>query len=253
MNFNDYVDDYSRQIERAIPCLGARHSSFLAEKATALLKLATGHFPAVHSLSVLDVGCGIGLMERALAGKFRRLAGVDVAAEAVEQARHAQIDAEFFHSDGHPLPFEDGEFNIAFACCVFHHVPLADRPGLVREMFRVIAPGGLVVIFEHNPWNPLTRLIVARCEFDRDAILLSSAESADLLRAAGLQQLRKQQLLYFPWRNRFWRAVESLLGWAPLGAQYFVSGVRSDDVEESVDVTEPIETKSIESDALVEI
>ena len=39
-------------------------------------------------------------------------------------------------------------------------------------MRRVVRPGGLLCIIEHNPFNPLTRLAVVRCEFDRDAVLL---------------------------------------------------------------------------------
>jgi SAM-dependent methyltransferase len=224
MNFNDYVTDYSKQIEQAVPCVGAKHATFLAEKADQLISLASRHFADPGRLRVLDVGCGIGLMEQALDGRFGRLVGVDVAADAVEKANQSGLDAEFLHYNGDRLPFDDDEFDVAFACCVFHHVPLGERAALTQEMTRVVAPGGLFVIFEHNPWNPLTRLIVSRCEFDRDAILLGTRESTNLLAQAGLKQLTKRQILYFPWRTRFWKFMESLIAWLPLGAQYYVAG-----------------------------
>jgi hypothetical protein len=103
-------------------------------------------------------------------------------------------------------------------------------------MARVVVPGGLVVIFEHNPWNPITRLIVSRCEFDRDAVLLTCRESTSLLSQAGLERLANRQILYFPWRGRFWKYAESLISWLPLGAQYYAAGCKP--------VDEPIVTST---------
>lgn len=226
MNFDNYVSDYSKHIERAIPCVATKHASFLAEKASQLIRLASNQFGDVSQLHVLDVGCGIGLMERALDGRFQRLVGVDLSADAVQEAQQTGLDAEFLHYPGDRLPFDDGEFDVVFACCVFHHVPQEERNALTKEMARVASPNGLVVILEHNPLNPLTRLVVSRCEFDQDAVLLGCGESTRLLQAAGLDRLTRRQILYFPWRNRFWVFLESLISWLPFGAQYYVAGTK---------------------------
>ena len=84
----------------------------------------------------------------------------------------------------------------------------------------------MVSLGEHNPWNPLTRLVVARCEFDHDAILLTAAEAGRRLRAAGLATMRARYILFFPWRGALWRRLERRLTALPLGAQYFVHAVR---------------------------
>ena len=64
-------------------------------------------------------------------------------------------------------------------------------------MRRVCRPGGLIVLFEHNPWNPLTRRAVRGCEFDRDAELLSRREASRLLSEAGVEDRRGRYILFF--------------------------------------------------------
>ena len=226
MKFADYAHDYVPQIQRAIPLVGNRHDAFMQEKAVQLRRLAQTHLGGTEHVSALDVGCGIGLMERALAGQFRRSVGVDIEVEVVDQARQAVPESEFIHYDGKRLPFADNEFDLTFAVCVFHHVPIEQRCALAKEMARVTSPNGLVVIIEHNPLNPLTRLIVSRCEFDRDAVLLGSRESRDLLCGVGLEQPHVKQILYFPWRTRFWTSAESMISLLPFGAQYCASATK---------------------------
>ena len=91
------------------------------------------------------------------------LAGVDPSEAMIEAARKANPEADYRVADGTELPFEDGSFDLAFAVCVLHHVAPPDRPAFVAELARVTRPGGLTVVFEHNPLNPLTRLAVRRC------------------------------------------------------------------------------------------
>ena len=80
--------------------------------------------------------------------------------------------ASFVEFDGGSLPFGDSLFDIVFAACVFHHVDHAEHPAVLREFHRVLAPGGIAVVFEHNPYNPLTRRAIDACVFDRNARLI---------------------------------------------------------------------------------
>ncbi|MBS0204206.1 MAG: class I SAM-dependent methyltransferase [Planctomycetes bacterium] len=243
MNFDNHVDNYSSQIERAVPYVGSQHRAFVAEKGRQLKLLMKRQFGESEKCRVLDVGCGIGLMEQELQGDFDQLVGVDVASKALELARATVPNTDFVHYDGQRLPFADEDFDVAFAACVFHHVPPEHRQSLIQEMARVVARDGLVVIFEHNPLNPVTQWIVSRCEIDQDAILLGGRETVGLLSNAGLDQLTRKDILFFPWRGRFWTGAESLLSWIPMGTQYCVAGVktgvatRSESEHLDVDVT----------------
>jgi len=177
---------------------------------------------------VLDVGCGPGETDAFLEGAFRSLSGVDLSAAMVERAAERNPWATYSaYERGDPLPYDDGAFDLSFAICVFHHVPIGERPPLLAEMHRVTRPGGLVAIFEHNPWNPLTRKAVRDCPFDEDAELLSRPQARRLLGEAGLERLESPFIIFFPRQGERRDRIERRLGWLPLGAQYYVAGRRT--------------------------
>ena len=226
--FDRYSESYRDAVEDSIAFVDADLDFFTRAKAEALLELASSHLGDPGRLSMLDVGCGPGETDRFLEGGVGRLAGADIAPEMLERARgrNPSVDYRGFAA-GEPIPFEDGEFDVCFAVCVLHHVPLAERGALLGEMRRVCRPGGLLVLFEHNPWNPLTRRAVHGCEFDRDAKLLSRREAARLLSAAGVEDRRGRYILFFTRESALLRGIERRLGWLPLGAQYAVVGQRT--------------------------
>jgi ubiquinone/menaquinone biosynthesis C-methylase UbiE len=85
-----------------------------------------------------------------------RLTGIDVASTVVEEARAANPGVTYHDYDGDRLPYPDQSFDAAYTIAVMHHVPPPQWPAFLQEMRRVVRPGGLIVIFEHNPINPLT-------------------------------------------------------------------------------------------------
>jgi ubiquinone/menaquinone biosynthesis C-methylase UbiE len=178
--------------------------------------------------SMLDFGCGIGRTSAALREYVPALkyTGVDVSKDSVSVARARLADHGTFETfDGRKLPFENSRFDSAFAACVFHHIPPAERAAMTAEVFRVLKPGGYFFIFEHNPFNPATQYIVKTCEFDDDAILLTARETQGLLRGAGFTQIERNYIVFYPEfvRSRL-PALEAKLGWLPVGAQYWVVG-----------------------------
>jgi SAM-dependent methyltransferase len=166
------------------------------------------------------VGCGPGVFDRQLGSSFE-LEGVDVSPAMVERARETNPGASYRVYDGRRLPYDDGRFDVTFAVCVLHHVDPPDRPALLAETARVTRPGGLVLVFEHNPLNPLTRRVVRDCAFDEGVELLRRRELERLYRGAGLEVLGTEYLLFFPWRAD---VLERALRRLPLGAQFVVAG-----------------------------
>jgi hypothetical protein len=78
-------------------------------------------------------------------------------------------------------------------------------------------------MIEHNPRNPVTRLIVSRTPVDADAILLEAAEARGLTAGAGLAPVELAFFLYFPQTlYRYLGRMEGMLAKVPFGGQYAV-------------------------------
>jgi SAM-dependent methyltransferase len=227
VDFDRYKDVYPEEVQRSIDFIGQDVDFFAELKAQYLLDVGRRFLGRTGSLSFLDVGCGVGLTDGYLKGAVDSLHGVDVAAGALERARERNPWAQYSVYDGSVLPVADGSFDLTFAICVLHHVEPARWPDFASELARATRPDGLVVVIEHNPLNPLTRLAVSRCEFDEDAVLLPARRTRKLLGTAGLTVRESRYIAFFPWRGNMLRAVERRLGWLPLGAQYAVAGARS--------------------------
>ncbi|HEY3541209.1 MAG TPA: class I SAM-dependent methyltransferase [Gaiellaceae bacterium] len=224
--FDEYKDSYREEVERSISFAGADLDVFTQAKATALLRLVRRRLGDPGTVRALDVGCGAGETDRHLVSELREIHGVDVSPEILETARAENPSVTYSAYDGERLPYEDGEFDLAFAICVVHHVPPPQWPSFARELARVVRPGGLVTVIEHNPLNPLTRLAVARCAFDDDAVLLGAPRAARLLAEAGVDDVHSEYIVFHPFRRPALRELEHHLRRLPLGAQYVTAGRR---------------------------
>lgn len=117
--------------------------------------------------SVLDVGCGTGVVASRLAGRGYAVTGVDPSAGMLEHLRSADPRVEAVRGSATELPFEDGRFDLTMCVAVMHHIaqPVAVRESLA-EMVRVTRPGGLVLVWDHNPRNPYWKHLMARVPQD---------------------------------------------------------------------------------------
>lgn len=221
-----YPTDYRGDVDQAIRFSGMGAEAFLKGKADHLVELLDRFGPGASRAACLDIGCGVGALHPALAGRLGRLEGVDVSEEALRAAGAANPGVAYRLSSGGRLPFEDGAFDLCFTVCVMHHVPPDQWPAFVAEAWRVTRPGGIFAVYEHNPLNPLTRLAVFRCPFDHDAVLLGPRRVTGLLRGQGFRPLRRDYLFFVPLAARWARGVDRTLRWLPAGAQYVVAGRR---------------------------
>lgn len=223
--FDRHESDYEDLVERSIRFSGRDHSFFIAAKARHLISLIATHVGDPAEQRVLDVGCGSGAMHPYLR-PVGSLVGVDVAESLLARARHANSGVSYRTGDAVNLPFEDEEFDIAFAITVLHHVDPLQWRHAVAEIRRVVRVGGLAIIFEHNPYNPLTRLAVHRCEFDDDAVLLTRRKARSLMEGAGLEVVEQRYILLTPWSNAATSWLEHASRQLALGAQYYVASRR---------------------------
>jgi ubiquinone/menaquinone biosynthesis C-methylase UbiE len=220
--FDDCAQRYSDEVQSSIDFSGLRHDFFLEAKADVLVRILRARFGAEKPATVLDVGCGVGLLHSRLAALCETLVAADMSAASIEQAKRSNPGVAYSVIGG-SLPYRDATFDVVLAVCVLHHVPPADWDAFVGEMRRVTRRGGLICVIEHNPLNPLTRLAVSRCSFDADAVLLRAGRTRALLEDAGGSAIRTEFFLTLPSRRPFARSVERSLRRLPFGAQYIVS------------------------------
>jgi SAM-dependent methyltransferase len=210
-------------VDESVAFTGLSADFFTRVKAGYILDLAKDKFGTSIELSALDIGCGVGNYHGLLAPHFARLSGVDVSSESIEIARRRGMRVSYDVYDGTTLPYGDASFDVAFAICVVHHVPRSRWKDFASEMHRVLKPGGLALVFEHNPRNPLTMRVVNSCPFDADAVLLRSEVAQALLSTAGFRRIHCKFILSIPAGNTWLRRIDRLFSGLPIGAQYYVS------------------------------
>jgi len=223
--FDAYSDRYDDVMKKSIGFFGRQHDYYTQAKVDSLFEQLKKLYGDTESLRVLDIGCGVGKTDAFVSPRVGTLCGVDVSAVSIERARVENPQVEYKIYDGKTLPYEKASFDVVFLICVLHHVDPAERLALLRDARRVVRLGGAVFIFEHNPFHPLTQLVVARCEFDRDAQLLSRRAAANLLNEAGWTLLDAQHILFLPFRVKMLRGFNFIKRAIPFGTQHVVSGV----------------------------
>jgi SAM-dependent methyltransferase len=222
--FDAYTENYNEEINKALSFSGMDIDFFARVKNDYLLDIIEARLGRAAKVDLLDVGCGIANAHKQLVGRVGNLSGIDVSAESITVARKNNPGIRYEAFDGTHLPFADRSLDAAFAVNVFHHVRIAQRPALVDDIRRVLRPGGLFAIFEHNPFNPVTRHVVNTCPFDKDAILLKPQDSETLLRAAGFGDITTRYIFSVPPAGPLLRKVDRLFSLLPLGAQYYTLG-----------------------------
>jgi ubiquinone/menaquinone biosynthesis C-methylase UbiE len=222
-DFDKHATGYSQTMDSLLQRIGQEHDFFISSKSRVLLELVARHIDSPTKARLLDVGCGIGLIEKKLCGKVGSMCGLDVSRASLQVAIKNAPSAHFYHYDGKIIPFENNSFDVTFAACVMHHIAPAERSAVISEMLRVTRPSGIILIIEHNPYNPFTRLMVRLCEFDRDAILLSRRATRDLLIGSGMQIIAQRYFMFIPFKLPGDYPVERMLGWIPFGAQYYIA------------------------------
>jgi SAM-dependent methyltransferase len=170
---------------------------------------------------LLDFGCGIGNLTERFVKTYREVHGFDPSTVSVARAKERAPGA-VFHEDVRSLPKE--YFETAVMSGVLHHVQPSARVDLLRTVSGLLRPGGRLVVFEHNPLNPVTRRAVASCAFDDDAILLWPWEARGVVEDAAFEDVSLEYIVFFPRPLAFLRPLEPRLSKVLLGAQMMVVG-----------------------------
>ena len=219
--FDDFVDEYEDACARGVSLSGESRDYF----ARARVELTKGWCAKAPVTRILDFGCGMGHSAPYFGEVFpgAALVGVDTSVGAIRWARqhYGSANVRFVTPDE---ATELGAVDLAYSNGTFHHIEPGKRPAILRQIFRWVAPGGLFALWENNPWNPGTRMVMKRIPFDRDAQTLSFLLTKQILNEAGFEIVTTSFHFFFPAALRALRRFEPLFARVPLGAQYCVVG-----------------------------
>ena len=118
------------------------------------IRLLEEHMGLRPGTQVLDIGCGTGALLVELVNTGAQVVGIDTFEEAAgidceitkARLREQQVAAAVLHATAANLPFASESFDLAVNIGMLEHIPPDVRPAILREMFRVIRPGGFLFL-----------------------------------------------------------------------------------------------------------
>ena len=220
-DFDKLSSEYKNILDRDVRLSGEDSVYFAFYKAAYVHKYLGDTFKG----SILDYGCGIGAVTGALTKCFKNrsvsILGHDISSKSIDEAR-GRVEGIDFSENYKDI--EGRAFDVIIIANVLHHVPVGERYDFLKKAIVCLAKNGRLFIFEHNPYNPLTKLVVKLSILDRTASLIRAKEMAGLLKSAGIDTVEKKYIIFFPKILRLFRPLEPALGSLPIGAQYVFIG-----------------------------
>jgi SAM-dependent methyltransferase len=224
--FDEYAGSYDRALNRGLALSGESKEYFARER----VRWLAGRLSSlgVQARRVLDYGCGTGSTSPELLEQLhaRTVVGVDASRESLDVARTTHADPRLQFKTASELD-PSAAFEVAYCNGVFHHVEPEQRLEALGYVHRSLSTGGVFGLWENNPWNPGTRLVMRRIPFDRDAKLLSPPHARELVTRAGFTVLRTDFLFFFPRVLSVLRPLEARLAGVPAGAQYMILAIKN--------------------------
>lgn len=216
VNFDAYSVNYDTLMQEQHAKFGdiAYYSEYKAKITKALCA-------DVQQARILEYGCGIGRNLSYLQSAFEdsSIFGFDISKESLEIARIQNPTAMILNQD-ELLKYEN-YFDIIFIAGVYHHIAPNLRNEVTKNILKLLKQNGKIIIFEHNPYNPITRRMVSTCVFDTDAVLLTKSELTKLFKLLNFDCVKSGYALFVPPRLKKITFIEKPLRWLPLGGQYY--------------------------------
>jgi ubiquinone/menaquinone biosynthesis C-methylase UbiE len=133
-------------------------------------------FSAYRGKRLLEVGCGVAIDLVRFAAGGAQVVGIDLAETSIELARknfeYAGLKGEFYVMDGEAMEFDDDSFDVVYAHGVIQYT--ADDARMIREIHRVLKPGGEAIMMVYNrlSWlNFLSKIMKVELEHEDAPVL----------------------------------------------------------------------------------
>lgn len=211
--FDVYIDNYQKVTQKNLNFFSKSRNFFYECKIEIIKKKI--FFPE----KILDFGSGIGLGTKLFLKYFpkSKIFAFDVSKKSLNFLKkknpniNVKRDAVFKNC-----------YDLITVFGVFHHIPQRERSKNLKLLFKLLKKNGKIFIFEHNPYNPITRYIVNNCPYDKGVKLIYLNEFIELSQKNNYQIIDKGYCLIFPEFLGFLRKFENLVKWLPFGGQYYL-------------------------------
>jgi SAM-dependent methyltransferase len=217
--FDKSARDYEALFQPWLRIAGASREYFARSRVEWLSHLLGGQ--EVAPTRVMDFGCGTGISLLLLADILhaKQVIGLDTSEESLAVA-HQRVGSRPVElaTPARYLPRQD--LDLVFCSGVFHHIPVAARPAVVDYIYRCLRPGGILAMWENNPWNPIHSFAMKHSEIDKNAVPLSPPGAHRLVGVERFRVIRTDYLFFLPGYFRWLHPLEKWLIKVPLGAQY---------------------------------
>jgi 2-polyprenyl-3-methyl-5-hydroxy-6-metoxy-1,4-benzoquinol methylase len=173
-----------------------------------------------QNISILDFGCGDGLMTSFIHHLFENatITGIDTDAQRIALAKDMYEGIDFMCGDMEVAqPCAPASFDLIYTTEVFHHLPSEKHAQYIALLMGLLRPGGTLIIFELNPLNLATVYRFKRNPLEQNARLIMPWHLRHLLMPYGSTKIR-----YYDF-NLPTRKLEPYLMWFPFGGLYAVS------------------------------
>ena len=216
VDFDEYSEQYEELMNRQLGFF-EKEEGYFAEYKIEIIERVIEKEPA----KILEYGCGIGRNLKYLQEKFPRaeISGCDVSQKSIEIAIKTNPGVNLFVIGRDTT---DRKYELILIANVLHHIAPDQRGTNLSYVAQLLRKGGNLFIFEHNPFNLITRRIVSSCSFDSDAVLLKPGEIHRLLHQTNLVIKRYGYCMFFPGFLKKLRKLDQYLKWLPLGGQYYI-------------------------------
>jgi SAM-dependent methyltransferase len=186
-----HFDEIANEYDDSLPPHVVEH--YLAKRVAHIENLLPGG-------KILDAGCGTGVVASRLVDRGYEVTGLDPSAGMLDHLRSRDPRVNAVQGSATELPFDDGVFDLTFCVAVMHHIADAkDVHRALGEMVRVTRPGGLVLVWDHNPRNPYWKNLMARVpQDDGSERLIPEVEVVTGLVDGGAALISTTQLGFVP-------------------------------------------------------
>jgi ubiquinone/menaquinone biosynthesis C-methylase UbiE len=172
--------------------------------------------------NILDFGCGDGMMTEEVRLRFpkTKIYGTDPSSESIDIAKKNYSKIDFQVSTDNLKMFKKHEFDVVFCAGVFHHIPFKEHQHYMKEVTRVLRPGGTLILFELNPLNPGTSYIFRNHPMEVNAKMLKPWYAKKLTTPYGKTTFKSYG--FFPHFLKALRPIEPYITQIPFGGLYAI-------------------------------